>query len=654
MDANRIIINAPQNILEALEIAQQELKQISLIQTALLRYVVPEWGGPEAKPGEQVSYAATEFLKTVPLEKLLDAPRMQERYFERSGVSKACCRRNRYYLKRLIEWAQQKRWLRLHDPNGLEPQFNRFNKPKGQRRIYAQDLRTTNLKHPEAYSLGTQAEDYVLINGKKVLANPRFDQEFQDLREFISKFRKPKQVEQQLNHLRTIFGYLHRVQNLPLETLCLDVFIPFVQLRFSEEDFAKTPAFAVNARGQLLDPIKAEQTLAMAEAMAQRQAKKKADVTIKAVESFFEWRQSELAKYGQPEGLAPASKRDVLGAVILASKYQFRDQTDPEETDNFEDVSVIRRLRLRTNKEVLDTQKTQKQIRKRSVSWEQAMKVFEKQRLQTLEFHCASRDEGRKAGKLIRPRAETSISLDFQKTLVCGLMVLIPTDRQQTYRRLKAGKTLRNGYFLDENGEDFVDQGIPTEPNQAQFWINLEDFKTAETYGEFWYPVPNVQFVDGTTFYEYIVSFLWGFWDEAGVFPCYHKGEHKHWQGALNEAGERVGWRTALQPEHDLMFTMPNARTPFKEVPFYTMIRSLFVRFTQEDGKPVPVTPHSLRHMLSTYLDRLGVGGEEEKSFSYVLHHSPEVHQGRYVYRDNMTRIAPAVKRMEQIIKSFI
>ena len=211
---------------------------------------MPEWGGPKAKPGEQVSSAAIEFLKTVPLEKLLDAARAQERYFEQTGADKACCRRNRCYLKKLIEWVQQKRWLGLQDPNGAEPQFNRFIKPKGQRRIYAQDLKTTNLKHPKAYSLGTQAEDFVLVDGKKVLANPRFDQELQDLKEFGSKYRKPKQVELQVNHLRMLCGYLHRVQNVALETLCLEVLIPFVQLRFSEEDFAGTADFAVNARGQ--------------------------------------------------------------------------------------------------------------------------------------------------------------------------------------------------------------------------------------------------------------------------------------------------------------------------------------------------------------------------------------------------------------------
>jgi hypothetical protein len=244
--------------------------------------------------------------------------------------------------------------------------------------------------------------------------------------------------------------------------------------------------------------------------------------------------------------------------------------------------------------------------------------------------------------------------LDYQKTVASGLMVVVPTDRQQTYLILEAGKTFRNGYFLAGDSEEFVDQGIPSDPNKAQFWINLEDFKTADTYGEFWYPVPNPQFADGTTFYQYIVSFLWGFWDEAGVFPCYHKGEHKHWQGTIDEAGNRGGWRAALRPQHDLMFTMPIAKTPFYDVAFCCMIRSLFVRFTQEDGKAVPVTPHSLRHMLSTYLDQLGIGGEEEKSFSYVLHHSPEVHRGNYVYKDNMTQIAPAVKRMDQIIRSFI
>ena len=78
------------------------------------------------------------------------------------------------------------------------------------------------------------------------------------------------------------------------------------------------------------------------------------------------------------------------------------------------------------------------------------------------------------------------------------------------------------------------------------------------------------------------------------------------------------------------------------------------IRFTQEDGKDVPVTPHSFRHMLSSYLEKIGITGEENKSFSYVLHHSPETNQGRYVFKDNMVRIAPAVKRMEQIIKGFV
>lgn len=653
MDTNKISINIPLTIFDVLEAARYELPEFSMVSTALLRYTAPVWGGPKVVPGEHMSLTAWEFAKTLSSSHLTHALRDQERYFDQVGANKACRNRNRHHLKRLVNWVTEKRWL-PELTKSRTPEFNRFNKPKGQRRIYAQQLRTTNLQHPPAYALGTQEEDYILVAGEKVLANQKLDHELKQLKAYVRKFRKPKPTEAQLKQLKSVFGYLHRVLQIPLPELSLEILVPFVQLRFSEEDFAGIDAFALSSRGCLLDPIKAEQTISTAESVARRQAKKKADITLKHIEGFFAWRQQVLTELGQPEGLSSASKREALNAVILACKYQYRDQTDSQETDSFEDIPVIQQLRLKIKQHPLDRKKTQKQIRKRSVSWPRAMRVLEQQRLQALEYKVASRDPTRKSGRVIRNRTATDIANDIQKTVVLGLMTLIPTDRQQTYRNLKYGITFRNGHFLDDDCEQFVDAGIPTQPDKAQFWINLEDFKTADKYGEFWYPVPNVQFVDGTTFYQLIAAWLWGFEDKEETWPTYYRENHEHWQGHIDANGNRCGWRAALEPQHDFMFTMPIAKTAFHENSFCAMIRGIFVRFTQEDGPPVPVTPHSFRHMLSGYLDSLGISGEEEKSFSYVLHHSPEVHQGRYVYRDNMARIAPAVKRMEQIIKSFL
>lgn len=650
---NRTVVNRPETVLEALELAQRELPQIQLVRTAVLRYLVPALGGPEAAPKKQITFDSVEFLRSVPLTQLARATQLQEHYFEQTQASKACRRRNRYYLKQFINWVYQKRWLLNSDPANYIPKLNRFNKPRGERRIYAQDLRTTNLKHPQSYALGTNTDDFCVVDGQKLLANLRLTEELTALETFGTHTLRRKSVKAPLAHLRSLLGYVHRIKGVSLAKLTLDLLVPTVQLRFTEQDFVGSEAFATSPGGQLLDPIRVEQTLAMAEATAQRTARSKAEVTIRLVDDFFRWRAQVLATCGQPEGLAPATKREILVALILLAKYQYRDQTNSEETNTYEDIPVIRRLQLKITQYPLDPQKTQKQIRKRSVSWTQAMNVFERQRLQALETHIASRNSGRGSKTLIRKRAPTSIAADIQKTVILGLMTLIPTDRQQTYRALEFGKSLKNGYFL-EDGEKFIDQGIPSDPNDAQFWINLEHFKTAATYGEFWYPVPNVQFSDGTTFYEFIVGWLWGFWGQSETWIPYYSGENKHWQGYIDERGNRLGWRAALKPNHSLVFTMPVAGTPFYDNTFSALIKSVFVRFTQEDGAPVPVTPHSLRHMLATYLDRLGVDSEEAKSFAYVLHHSPEMHQGHYVYRDNMQRIAPAVQRMEHIIKSLV
>jgi hypothetical protein len=654
VESNRILLSGPETVFSALELAQQELLNSSLIRTAVLRYQVPAWGGPEAPPGKQVSFEAVEFLKSVALSQLSSALVVQAAYFDQINASKDCRRRNRYYLKQFVDWVYQKRWLLKPDPADHVPQFNRFSKPRGERRTYAQDLRTTGCKHPKSYALGTDPSDFCLVDGRQVLGNAELEQELKALENFGTQVLKLKSAKHPLTLLRALLGYLYRVRKVLLADLRLELLVPRIQLKFSEQDFVGNTAFSLSPTGQLHDPTAAEQTLAMAEVMAKRTAKKRASLTIQCVDDFFEWRRQILLECGQPEGLSPATKRDILVALILLAKYQYRGQTDSEENQDYQDIPVICRLRLKIAQFPLDLQKTQKQIRKRSVSWGQAMKVFERQRLQALEYRLASRNSGRGSNRLIRKRMATSIASDIQKTVILGLMVLIPTDRQQTYRSLEFGTTLKNGYFMDDDCEQFVSEGIPLHPDKAQFWINLETFKTAATYGEFWYPVPNIQFLDGTTFYQFIGAWLWGFWDESGRWPSYWSEENKSWQGYIDGSGNRQGWRAVLNPEHDFIFTMPQARTPFYGNTFSAIIKSIFVRFTQEDGVAVPVTPHSLRHMLATYLDRLGVDGEEAKSFAYVLHHSPEIHQGRYTYRNNQSRITPAVQRMERIIRSLI
>ena len=391
--------------------------------------------------------------------------RAQERYLDQIGASKTCRNRNRHHLKRLVKFAIAKHWL--PDPTQKRtPKLNRFNKPRGERRIYAQQLRTTSLKHPKSYALGTDEKDYIFVDGVKILANSTLDTELRELRGFGITFLKSRTCESRIKQILTVFGYLHREAKVELADLSFGVLVPFVQMRFSEEDFAGTEDFAVNPRGQLLYPDRAETTLASAEAIAKRRSQNKADVTMKVTDDFFEWRKRELAKCNQPEGFSPASKRETLEALKFVAMFQYRHQTNTKETDCFDDRNIVKQLRKKIKDQKLDVQKTQKQIKKRSVPWTVAIAIFEKQRLQALEAFLASKDKHRKSGIVIHKRSAYGVAVDTQKTVVLGLMLFVPTDRQQTYCRLQFGSSLKNGYFLDEDCEEFVDQGIPVNPDK--------------------------------------------------------------------------------------------------------------------------------------------------------------------------------------------
>jgi hypothetical protein len=668
LEVNRITLNKPSTVYDVLMILEGEMEYFGLAKTALLRTVVPEWGGPEASSGKHVSPLALAFIRSVPTAHLAHALQLQHRYFQRAKTDATAQSRHRHYLKKLIDEVRDRRWILSDTTEENQPRFNQLNCPRGERRVYAGDLRTTTLKHPKAYGLGKLKEHYVEIedeqgNTRTVLGNLVLEQQLLKVKHYIRKHRKNGETYN-LNSLKRILGFLHQVQGIPLNELTLDCFIPSIQLKFSEQDFQDHPDFQKNRNGQFLDPDKVEQKLAMAEAVATRRAKQAAEVTWKTLEAYFDWREQELGAKGQPEGLANTSKRSLIGVTVLCCEAVYQNETNFQksqrsqgkrrQTLGFEDIPVIVLLRSKYDSYPIDKQKIKKRINQtRCIPWVQAIRIFEKQRLLALNYWIDARDNHRKSGFVRRRRKPSGIAQEIQKAVILGLMLFIPTDRQQTYRNLQFGVNFKNGVFTDEDFEQFHDWGVPAHPNQAQFWINLEDFKTAETYGEFWYPVPNVQFLDGTTFYQLIFAWLWGFDDQEHHWPvCDEK--NRHWQGYLDPEGNRLGWRAALEPEHDCMFTMPTAKTPFYERTFYSLVRNLFVRFTQEDGRPVPVSPHSIRHMLSNYLDKLAINQDEEKSFSYVLHHSPEIHQDRYVYRNNMARIAPAVKRMEHILNGLI
>ena len=655
--ANRIALFAPQSIYDAWVILAEKMKYSAQIKSTLKNGIAPAFGGPTTPPGKHAPPEALAYLKTIPLADLERALQKLEAYGQRSGMKPSTLRRHRHHLALLIHDVREHGWLPPAPADG--PRFNQFNKPRGQRRTYASDIRTTDLNRPDTYKFGYAEAHYVSVEGQRVLGNPTLDQQLQALETYLESIRK--NGHKLLPFVKYLLTFVHEIQGVPLENLTLESLIPFVQLRFSEADFVGHPAFQTTASGQLIDYQAAEGTLAMAEATGQRRAHETAETTINILNAFFDWREQVFTTLGKSGGLEPSSKRRVISALVLTAEFLYQDQTrfkrprtrgKRQQNTGFHDIPVIKLLRQQYAEHPLKPQASKERIQKtRCVAWPQALVVCEKQRRQALAFHYHSRDRSRKEGYVRRRRQLAGIASDMQKSLMVDFSIFIPSDRQQTYRDLRFGHTLKCGSFNQEG--EFISQDIPADPNQAQFWLDLHEFKTAEVYGQFWYPLPNVTFIDNTTFYEFITAWLVGFEDSAGHWPiCYP--EDPLWQGYIDADGRRHGWRAALKPDnHDFFFSQPSAKHPYTEQGFYSVIRTVFARFTQDTGRAVPVAPHSLRHMLASYLDQLDLSRSERESFAYVMHHSLETQEKEYVYRDRLQRVTPAAERMKQLLQNL-
>lgn len=636
VEAVRTTLFSPQSAYDAWLLTEPHLKHSAQIKSTVRRTVVPAYGGSEPEIGRQASPQSLDLLKTISLVQLHNAIARQEAYFDRANMPSDHRRRHRHYLNCWLSALHERGWLTKAETDG--PAFNLLNKTNGKRRIYSEDVKTTGCKRVPAYRLGTSPEHYVVVGDQKVLGNPNLVMQLDQLTQYIDSIRSDSQPI--IYRILRILTFLHECREVPLADLSLELLVPYVQLQFSEEDFEGHDAFQKTHSGQLLDPIAAEQTLAMNEAMAQRRASKVADMTTALLYSFFDWRKQKLADLGQIQGLESNTKHCFINALELIAEYLYRGETRfrrsqkrrrYQKNTGFHDIPVIAQLRQMYAEYPLDHAETKERIHKRRCTrWSDALMVVEKQRRKSLVYYLDYRSRQVKKGYTRSRRKLHVIAADLQRTLMLTFMFFIPTDRQQTYRDLQFGKNLKCGYFRDDD-ETFVEQGRPDNPNQTQFWLDLHEYKTAKTYGQFWYPLPNVTFVDGTTFYELIVGWLWGFEDTKGNWPvCYP--QDSLWQGYIDAKGLRQGWRAALKPDkHDFFFTTPTAKHPFTTSDFRHVIRHVFVRFTQETGPAIPVTPHSLRHMLSTYLAKLDLSHAERESFAYVLHHSLETHEKNYV-----------------------
>lgn len=586
---------------------QQAQQAIRLIQTALFRYTLPGWGGPvplherlspleiaaSTKAAESVSLVQfqTALIVFERVVQQLEADCQQhpaptkdwKKYFQ--GVRK----RNKHYLNKIWDWANDQGWFEPPTVQKQPSKTYRFREEvEGKEPFKAVRLTQRRLTGNQASALAkpskskTRVDIFALGTLEGDVINPALQAQLYDLHAFMTDGRmggeqlKEISANNNLQGVLRALGWAHRIEGIPLADLRLETLVPFVKLRISVEGLQSLDQWAIQSW------------------FAREQAKRLADQIEANVRKYLNWKDSRIP--GNP-GLHPKSKVESIKAWLVVAKYIYRHETDQDETDNFEDIPAVRRLRKLT-RELVKQGKNVPNVMNHDVKmvpWPTLLSAVERLRV---EAELARFDT------TWQKRSQTARAKSIQRFLLLSFMTILPPDRQRTYRELMVGKTLVKGKLV---GSTFTPVERMADPQNAKWYIHLEapDYKTGETYGTWWGEVPDVNYGDGKTFYDYIDEWL-----------------HK--------------WRQVLAPNHQYFFTQPNSK-PLTVGSVTSLVKVTLYRLLH-----VPVTPHILRNMFITYLYEQKVPGHVLDSAALAMHHSRRMQATSYNKQEQLEKLAPS------------
>jgi hypothetical protein len=510
----------------------QVQQAIRSTQTALLRYTLPGWGGPvplserlapiEIAAGMAFTDSVTlvqfqtarAVLDTV-LQKLQAEAQQQQPKSEKDWKQyfQGLRKRNGHYLNKLWDWVNELGWFELPKaPKQSTAPYRFYDKMEGKPSLESVRLTQRKLTNQAEEALaqprkGRAREDiFALGKVEGDVINPVLQAQLDDLRAFLTDGRmggdclKKVTADNRINDTLRILGYFHRVEGISFAALRLEALVPFVRLNLFEE-----------CPGSL-------DQLAIQSWLARKEAKRQANEMEANVRKHWTWLDSRMV--GNPP-LHTRSKQQIVHAWTAVAKYIYRLETDQDETDDFEDIPAVRRLR-KLNRELTKQAKNAPNAvnqNKKMVPWTALLAATERLRVEAELDRCPLHRH---------KRSQTAQAKSRQRFLLLSFMTIMPPDRQRTYRELREGKTLVKGQLI--KGE-FTASDYMSDPQKAKWYIHLEapDYKTGETYGEWWGEVPNVVYPDGKTFYSYIEEWL------------------SH-------------WRSVLAPNHEYCFTQLNGK----------------------------------------------------------------------------------------------
>ncbi len=555
----------------------------SNLNTTLFKYTLPELGFIIPKRSLKRFHQgdielAINFCKDIYIsedirEKLTS---IQEQYFKKNNLSYTIIRHNRRVLKNFFDCLD-----RVIKRNELP---DKFEKKYLSSRIKVADFSLieqakVKRKNKKIITLSFDYKNYhgKALNIKKELE--RIESELFEFEKFLQAIKNSKRTRSNyIKVLKTLLGWQY-IKNQDLTKVGINKLIikyDFYPKRnyIPDQNSYENYINYMVSRSEAID-----------------KSREYAKQTIDFINNFFD----------EYEVKAKRTKEGYICGLIALAKYLYKDITDIEENNNYEDVSVIKRLRIINNSTPNDNKKIQPELPK----WDLIIKV-----LYELKRSC---DQTKNTQGRLLPKS--TLAYRLQKFLALGFLALVPPPRQRIIRELSLGKTLKHGDYVDGI---FIPYEKLVNKSQASYYVHLqpEDYKTGKTYGEWLGKFNNFIFPDGTNFYDYL----------------------NRW---INE------YRAVMlenDPDHGFLFMCSQTKKSHTKS---TM--SAYISWIFKSTIELNLSPHNLRIIYRTYLADIGADQKILDSSAFWMRHSPKVAKIIYTKQSLDNKLTPGAEAIAAI-----
>jgi len=580
----------PQTIAEALNRYYEEtqVSKVSQLQTGLLRFCVPIWGGPTPQGMRSKAHevdAGLKYLESVSIEKLWDVMTAQEAGFEKMKASEASRRNYRAAVRALVSYGEQQGWRGV-----TAGQENSSSKPSARQAVSSRPVAVTyweDVVEQRHSRYGRKKQGNVVrLEDSEIDQVPGLRAELTAFEEHLRPLLgSERTLASKLNITRKFLGWKTRYDQTPLTELSLACIVPYVRMKYDLLDFI--PDDEADLDGNIL----------IQEMISIRKAMRAAEAKAQEMEAMF-------TRYHQGYGRGTKASTLVteIDGLISIAKFLYRKDTKyPTSSNAFSDIPAVMTLkRIQTQLRMQAKQETPLvPFVERSVPWERVPELLEGLKRYT-EWEVYTTP-----GKSPRTRRDQVIAIDVQRLLMALFFTAIPPRRPRVIRELQVREatakervnTLERG--LIEPGRGFIPERMLADKQQARWIMRLRDYKTHKTYGDQDIEVFDYVFADGTRFYTYLD--LW-----------------------LNR------YRKLFNPVGDHLFVTTTKRIQMGERIGDSSFGDTVRRMTAK-VLGVAITPREFRSMYVTHImGRNDLSENERRAIAWAMGHSLDMQEGTY------------------------